>query len=208
MESASSRVLNRAGGSSATSRASASTSSSSSSSSSFWPSSSPVFQVVLGLAGGVALIALVRHLRKGLAAAPAPAAAAAAASVAPPVPRPAGEPATASVVIASCRELLESGPDGNTEHYGVTGQDEGHLYRALARLGVPVHVRAWDDPSVAWADYSAVVVRTTWDYSSSEARAYEFKRWLARLGDAGVAVYNNQRCGTVRVVECEKIAVD
>jgi hypothetical protein len=96
------------------------------------------------------------------------------------------------VVIASCRELLES-EDGNTDNYGVTGLDEGALYGALKRAGVAFHTRAWDDETVEWGSYKCVVVRTTWDYSSSETKAYAFKRWLARLSDLGVAVYNDPR---------------
>lgn len=94
--------------------------------------------------------------------------------------------------IASCDELLTT-TDGSTETYGTTGTDEEYLYAALKRQGIAYDARSWSDKSVDWAGYGVVIVRTTWDYSKSEAIAYEFRRWLAKLCDLGVKVYNHPR---------------
>jgi hypothetical protein len=97
-----------------------------------------------------------------------------------------------SLCIASCSELIEAA-GGMTAHYGLTGADEDALYAALRRCGVAFDVRAWDDKRVDWGAYEAIAVRTTWDYSQSEAKAYQFRRWLARISDLGVPCFNHPR---------------
>ncbi len=48
-----------------------------------------------------------------------------------------------------------------------------------ARLGDQrVAIVAWDDPTVDWSSYSAVVLRSTWDYAD---RLAEFLAWLDRV---------------------------
>lgn len=105
-----------------------------------------------------------------------------AAAAAPPQPP--------RLCIASCEELLAAGDGAATETYGLSGCDEVALYDALRARGVPHDVRAWDDGSVDWTRYALVVVRTTWDYSKSEAVAAAFRDWLARLDAAGVRMLN------------------
>lgn len=51
-------------------------------------------------------------------------------------------------------------------------------------VAVPV---VWNAPNVRWQDFSALVVRTTWDYYK-EAEA--FRRWLDAMEQIGVPVFN------------------
>ena len=48
----------------------------------------------------------------------------------------------------------------------------------LAELGAEAAVVVWDDPSVDWSDYDAVVVRSAWDYPG---RRGEFLAWASRV---------------------------
>ncbi len=57
---------------------------------------------------------------------------------------------------------------------------------ALHELGVEVVPIIWDAP-VDWAQYRAVVIRSTWDY---HVRAAEFSAWLDALQAAAVPVLN------------------
>ncbi|MBX3047178.1 MAG: hypothetical protein KF698_09295 [Anaerolineales bacterium] len=57
---------------------------------------------------------------------------------------------------------------------------------ALHELGVEVAPVIWD-AAVDWAQYRAVVIRSTWDYHT---RAAEFSAWLNALQAAGVPVWN------------------
>jgi glutathione synthase/RimK-type ligase-like ATP-grasp enzyme len=52
------------------------------------------------------------------------------------------------------------------------------LLDACARLGLIAEVRAWDDFTVSWARYDAVVLRSPWDY---HLRLPEFLRWCERV---------------------------
>jgi glutathione synthase/RimK-type ligase-like ATP-grasp enzyme len=49
---------------------------------------------------------------------------------------------------------------------------------ALHARGVTAVAEIWDHPSVRWAEYRLVVVRSTWDYAD---RRDEFLRWSAAL---------------------------
>jgi glutathione synthase/RimK-type ligase-like ATP-grasp enzyme len=57
----------------------------------------------------------------------------------------------------------------------------------LARHGVRVVPAAWDDPSVDWPAFDAVVVRSTWDYWT---RADEFAAWIEARALDGTALWN------------------
>lgn len=59
--------------------------------------------------------------------------------------------------------------------------DQAPLLEAFARLGVNAEVRAWDDPTVAWSRYAAVLLRSTWDYTERHA---EFLRWCEQAAAA------------------------
>jgi hypothetical protein len=120
-------------------------------------------------------------------------------SRAPPPPAdPFSTASPASTVIVSCRELVAAGA-GASSSWAVAGLDELALYSALRAAGVPFHIRAWDDPAVHWPAYSQAIVRTTWDYSKSEASAFAFTQWLAGLARARA---------TTRVLNHERILAD
>lgn len=53
-------------------------------------------------------------------------------------------------------------------------EDMPALLRALHALGIDAQVRAWDDPTVAWARFDLVLLRSPWDYTT---RFAEFSRW-------------------------------
>jgi hypothetical protein len=57
-------------------------------------------------------------------------------------------------------------------------EDMPSLLAACARAGLKAEVRAWDDFTVSWARYDAVVLRSPWDYHT---RLPEFLRWCERV---------------------------
>lgn len=57
-------------------------------------------------------------------------------------------------------------------------EDMPPLLAACARAGLTAEVRAWDDFTVSWSRYDAVVVRSPWDYRT---RLPEFLRWCERV---------------------------
>lgn len=65
--------------------------------------------------------------------------------------------------------------------------DDRLAVAALAARGVIAVPAVWDDERTPWADFDAVVVRSCWDY---HRRAAEFRGWIARVEDAGVALWN------------------
>lgn len=60
--------------------------------------------------------------------------------------------------------------------------DMAPLCGAMLRLQAPYQVVCWDDPDVDWSVYSAVIVRSTWDY---HARIDEFRAWIDRMSIGG-----------------------
>lgn len=52
------------------------------------------------------------------------------------------------------------------------------LLDACARAGLVAEVRAWDDATVSWARYDAVVLRSPWDY---HLHRDAFLHWCARV---------------------------
>lgn len=60
-------------------------------------------------------------------------------------------------------------------------QDDAALDAAAARRGLPAVRVVWDDPSVDWARFDAVVIRTTWDYT---ARLPAFLAWIDQVSRA------------------------
>lgn len=57
-------------------------------------------------------------------------------------------------------------------------EDIGPLQEACLDAGVVAEVRAWDDPTVGWARYDAVLLRSPWDYMH---RLPEFLAWCDRV---------------------------
>lgn len=56
-------------------------------------------------------------------------------------------------------------------------KDSGALLRGLAEAGFRVSAPVWHDPSVDWAAFDLLVVRSPWDYPERYA---EFTGWLRR----------------------------
>ena len=73
---------------------------------------------------------------------------------------------TPRLALATCAEL----PD--------LQEDDQLLRTALADLGVASDVVVWNDPTVDWATYAVVLVRSTWDYTS---RPRMFTEWTRRV---------------------------
>jgi hypothetical protein len=65
--------------------------------------------------------------------------------------------------------------------------DDRPLIAELGRLGVAASARTWDDPSVPWAAFDAIVLRSTWDY---HLRITAFRRWIGERRSAGAALWN------------------
>jgi hypothetical protein len=65
--------------------------------------------------------------------------------------------------------------------------DDRPLIGALEKLGMPALPVRWDDESVALDAFQALVLRSTWDY---HLRVAEFERWLTRVEQAGVPLWN------------------
>ena len=57
--------------------------------------------------------------------------------------------------------------------------DDELLAAALGAIEVDADRVAWDDPSVDWENYDAVVIRSTWDYTP---RRDEFVAWADSVG--------------------------
>jgi hypothetical protein len=73
---------------------------------------------------------------------------------------------TPRVAFATCREYADLDPDDRL------------LVDPLAALGVSVEPAVWDNPTVDWNRFDAVVLRSTWDYPD----AYDaFLRWAAAV---------------------------
>jgi glutathione synthase/RimK-type ligase-like ATP-grasp enzyme len=56
--------------------------------------------------------------------------------------------------------------------------DDAHLVVSLNRLGIETTACIWNDASVDWTRFDAVLIRTTWDYFKLYPA---FRQWLERL---------------------------
>lgn len=65
--------------------------------------------------------------------------------------------------------------------------DDRLAVAALAKRGVRVVPTVWNDASVDWPTFDAIVVRSTWDY---HRRSQEFRGWIERLAASGARVWN------------------
>lgn len=65
-------------------------------------------------------------------------------------------------------------------------EDLAPLQAACADAGIEATPLAWDDPTVSWSRFDAVLLRSTWDYMD---RRKEFLAWCARI-DAIVPLWN------------------
>src|SRR5688500_6394607 len=57
-------------------------------------------------------------------------------------------------------------------------EDLPPLQAACSEGGIDTQVLAWDDPTVSWARFDAVLLRSTWDYVE---RLPEFLAWCDRV---------------------------
>jgi glutathione synthase/RimK-type ligase-like ATP-grasp enzyme len=71
--------------------------------------------------------------------------------------------------------------------YPAVQADDRHLVDTLQQLGVQSTVCVWNDPTVDWAAFDAVLIRTIWDYFRHYA---DFLRWLDTLDALGVPTIN------------------
>jgi glutathione synthase/RimK-type ligase-like ATP-grasp enzyme len=65
--------------------------------------------------------------------------------------------------------------------------DDRFAARELESRGVRVTPAVWSDPDVRWAEFDAVVLRSTWDY---HRRPAAFRRWLDELERVGTRLWN------------------
>jgi glutathione synthase/RimK-type ligase-like ATP-grasp enzyme len=65
--------------------------------------------------------------------------------------------------------------------------DDRLLVQALSASGVRSEAAVWNDDALDWEKYSAVVIRSTWDY---HLRLDEFLAWLDRLESLDIRVLN------------------
>lgn len=61
--------------------------------------------------------------------------------------------------------------------------DDQILADALVDSGCEVSAAVWSDAGIAWQDYDAIVIRSSWDY---HLRSEEFAGWLERIADLPV----------------------
>ncbi|MES2359081.1 MAG: hypothetical protein V4529_12185 [Gemmatimonadota bacterium] len=74
----------------------------------------------------------------------------------------------------------------STAHPDLTPDDQlavAQLERRRARVAAAI----WNDPSVDWAAFDAIIIRSTWDYHHHAA---EFRAWIDALEAAGAPMWN------------------
>ena len=67
------------------------------------------------------------------------------------------------LAIATCAELAELDPEGQL------------LLAELAQGGIDAEPAVWDDPTLDWAAYDRILLRSTWDYPSKQSA---FESWI------------------------------
>ncbi|TAK11358.1 MAG: hypothetical protein EPO32_12370 [Anaerolineae bacterium] len=65
--------------------------------------------------------------------------------------------------------------------------DDQLAFAELAARDVTARPVLWDDPSIEWQGFDALVLRSTWDYHH---RSAEFRAWLDRIEAAGARLFN------------------
>ncbi|MFC5524506.1 gamma-glutamylcyclotransferase [Rhodanobacter ginsengisoli] len=87
-------------------------------------------------------------------------------------------PAARRLAFATCAELPS------------IQRDDAHLAVSLERLGIQPISCIWNDPTVDWSRFDAVLIRTIWDYFKQHTA---FLAWLDRLDQLGVPTINDSR---------------
>jgi glutathione synthase/RimK-type ligase-like ATP-grasp enzyme len=65
--------------------------------------------------------------------------------------------------------------------------DDQLLLPELKRLRVVAEPTVWSDDTIDWSKFSAVVIRSCWDYHH---RHEAFLNWLSKLEALGITVWN------------------
>ncbi len=88
----------------------------------------------------------------------------------------------ARIALVTCAELAD------------LDWDDRLVIEPLSALGVRAESAVWDDPSVDWAGFDLVVLRSTWDYA---LRRDEFVAWASRVerlaNPADVVAWNTDK---------------
>jgi hypothetical protein len=66
--------------------------------------------------------------------------------------------------------------------------DDRLLLAPLRDRGIHAEPAVWDEPSVAWPSYDAIVLRSTWDY---HLKPEKFVRWIDSLARATAQTWNS-----------------
>jgi len=66
-------------------------------------------------------------------------------------------------------------------------EDDRLAVKALKKHGIHVEAALWTDPDINWSRFSAVVIRSCWDYHLKQEA---FRIWLERLEQGGVTLWN------------------
>jgi glutathione synthase/RimK-type ligase-like ATP-grasp enzyme len=80
-----------------------------------------------------------------------------------------------TVALLTCERLPELNPADRA------------LIPLLAEQGIVAVPVVWNTPNVRWQDFSALIIRTTWDYYK---QADAFRQWLDVIEETGVPVFN------------------
>jgi len=67
------------------------------------------------------------------------------------------------------------------------GLDDAPVADALRRVGVAVSPAVWDDATIDWQNFDAVVIRSTWDYLSQPT---EYAAWVRQFASSGTKLWN------------------
>ena len=68
-------------------------------------------------------------------------------------------------------------------------EDDHLLVPALADIGIASVPAVWSDPSIDWASFDALIMRSPWDYFE---RPMEFRAWLDARSAEGVLLCNSR----------------
>lgn len=89
-------------------------------------------------------------------------------------------------------------------------RDDAPFEAALRERGAHVQLAVWDDPAVAWSEFDAVMVRTTWDYHQ---KANAFAAWIddvdqrTRLINPPQLLHWNRDKGYLRELEAHGLPI-
>ncbi|MFI1382237.1 RimK family alpha-L-glutamate ligase [Embleya sp. NPDC020886] len=86
------------------------------------------------------------------------------------------------VALATCAELPDLDPD------------ERLLFAPLAAHGIRAEAVVWNDPTVDWAAYDLVVLRSVWDYPTRRKEFIEWAAGVPRLANpASIVAWNTDK---------------